>query len=616
MRIAQPVAHQETGAEERVTRRGGQVVAEYLVREGVPYVFALCGHGDLGMLDALYDRRAEIATVSVHHESVAGFMADAWFRVRGEPVATLTSCGPGSANLPVALGSALMDSSAFLAITGNVPTGQFNRGPFQETGRHHQADFPSVVRPYVKRSFQATRPEQLPLMLRQAFTLMRAGRPGPVHLDVPLNVFVEETDEPVPDPRAWHGGISAGVAAREEDVERCLDLLLGAERPVIVAGHGVALGDASAELAAFAAAVGVPVATTPLGKGVFDARAALSLGATGRNGTLQANWAAREADVVLALGTRFDDRSTSSWLPGYTYAIPPARLIHVDLDPAEIARNYPPELAIAANAKDVLGQLHRALARRAEAGDAAARPDAPARTAWRGRIAERECEWEARIAPNRASDARPLRPERVLADLRAVVPDDGILLADVGVHHNWVVQEWSAYAPRTALQSWGFASMGFGVGGVLGARLAAPDRACVAVVGDGGFLLMPSAVATAVQYGIPAVWLVWNNGGFISIRDQQRGYFGAGRDIATSFAHAGTGAPYTADFAAMARAMGADGTTVEAPGDLAGALDAALASGRPTVLDVAVDPDAAPLAPASWDLPPLPHPEPGIGWES
>ena len=158
--------------------------------------------------------------------------------------------------------------------------------------------------------------------------------------------------------------------------------------------------------------------------------------------------------------------------------------------------------------------------------------------------------------------------------------------------------------------------MGFGVGGVLGARLAAPDRACVAVVGDGGFLLMPSAVATAVQYGIPAVWLVWNNGGYISIRDQQRGYFGAGRDIATSFAHAETGAPYTADFAAMARAMGADGTTVEAPGDLAGALDAALASGRPTVLDVAVDPDVAPLAPASWDLPPLPHPEPGIGWES
>jgi acetolactate synthase-1/2/3 large subunit len=196
-----------------------------------------------------------------------------------------------------------------------------------------------------------------------------------------------------------------------------------------------------------------------------------------------------------------------------------------------------------------------------------------------------------------------------------VLPDDGILLADVGVHHNWVVQEWPAYAARTALQSWGFASMGFGVGGVLGAKLAAPDRAAVAVVGDGGFLLMPSAVATAVQYEIPAVWLVWNNGGFISIRDQQRGYFGEGRDLATSFAHARTGAPYSADFAAMARSMGADGTTVEAPDDISGALQAALAAQRPTVLDIRVDPDAAPPAPASWDLPPLPHPEPGFGWE-
>ena len=186
---------------------------------------------------------------------------------------------------------------------------------------------------------------------------------------------------------------------------------------------------------------------------------------------------------------------------------------------------------------------------------------------------------EARVGGARGaaprSDAAPLRPERVLADLRAVLPDDGILVADVGVHHNWIVQEWPAYAPRTALQSWGFASMGFGVAGVLGAKLAAPDRAAVAVVGDGGFMLMPSVVATAVQYGLPAVWLVWNNQGFISIRDQQRGYFGAGRDLATSFVHGDTGAPYSADFAALARSMGADGITVEAPGELAGALDAA-----------------------------------------
>jgi acetolactate synthase-1/2/3 large subunit len=596
------------------TRRGAEVIAEYLVRERVPYVFGMCGHGDLGLLDALLDRADEISAISVHHESVAGFMADAYFRVRHEPVATFTSCGPGSANLPVALGSALMDSSALLAITGNVPTSQFNRGPFQETGRHQQADFPSVVRPYVKRSFQATRPEQLPLMLRQAFSTMLNGRPGPVHLDVPLNVFVEETDEPVPDPGAWRGGVSARVAAREDDVERCLDMLLGAERPVIVVGHGVELGDASVELQRFAGAAGIPVAHTPLGKGVVDRRFALSIGETGRNGTYAANHATRTADVVLALGTRFDDRSTSSWLPGYTYEIPPTQLIHVDLDPAEIGRNYPPALAIAANAKDVLEQLHAAVLRRDD--DPAARPDAPARVVWREQIAGWTREWEEHVAPQRTSDAVPIRPERLVAELRRALPEDGILISDVGIHHNWIVQEWPAYAPRTVLQSWGFASMGFGVAGVLGAKLAAPDRPAVAVVGDGGFLLMPSVVATAVQYDIPAVWVVWNNHGYVSIRDQQRGYFGADREYATNFAYAATGELYTADNAALARAMGADGVNVDTPGDLAGALEAAIASDRPTVLDVHVDREAAPPAPASWDLPPLPNPAPTFGWDT
>src|SRR5262245_58114694 len=582
--------------------RGAEIIVEYLVREGVPYAFGMCGHGDIGLLDALYDRQSEITTISVHHESVAGFMADAYFRVRHEPVVTFTSCGPGSANLPVALGSALMDSSAFLASTGNVPTSQFNRGPFQETGRHHQADFPSVVRPYVKRSFQATRPEQLPLMLRQSFTTMTQGRPGPVHLDVPLNVYAETTDAEVPDPALWRHGFSGRLGASPEDVLAARDLLLAAERPVIVAGHGVEIGNAAAELRSLAEALGIPVVTTPLGKGTVDARSPLSLGASGRNGTYQANRATRSADVILALGTRFDDRSTSSWLPGYTYAIPPARLIQVDIDPAELGRNYPVTLGVAANPKDVLGQLH----------DAMHTP--PDTVRWLADIAGWAREWERHTAPNRGSDASPLRPERVLADLRQVLPAEGILISDVGAHHNWIVQEWRPGGPGTLLQSWGFASMCFGMAGVLGARLAAPDTPAVAVVGDGGFLMLPSVVASAVEYGIPAVWLVWNNGGYISIRDQQRGYFGAGREIATSFRYAATGGPYTADYAAMARAMGAQGLRVETAGDLGSALKTAFDSGLPTVIDVPVDADAGQPSAATWELPPLHHPEPTFGW--
>ena len=175
--------------------KGAAYIADFLIQQKVPYVFGVCGHGILGLLDGLFDRQDEIKTISVHHESAAGFMAEAYFRITQKPVATYTSCGPGSANLILAIAAAFADSSAMLNITGNVPTGQWNRGPFQETGKYFQGDFVNVLRPYVKRSFQPTRPDMLPLALRQAFALMTNGRPGPVNIDIPLNVFVELVDE-------------------------------------------------------------------------------------------------------------------------------------------------------------------------------------------------------------------------------------------------------------------------------------------------------------------------------------------------------------------------------------------------------------------------------------
>lgn len=587
--------------------KGAEVIVEYLAKEKVPYVFGLCGHGILGFLDALYDARDRIRTVSVHHESTAAFMADAYFRVTGRPVATYTSCGPGSLNLPVGLASAFMDSSAFLAITGNVPTSQWNRGPFQETGRYFQGDFVNVVRPYVKRSWQPTRVDMLPLALRQAFAVMLTGRPGPVHLDVPLNVFVEADDVEVPDPAAWRHGISARAGADPETLERAASLLAAAERPVIVVGHGVELSGASAEVLTLADRLGIPVVTTPLGKGALDLGHPLVLGATGRNGPYPANAATRNADVVLALGTRFDDRSTSAWLAGYTYSIPPTRLIHVDIDPAEIGRNYPVAVGVVADVRTFLRQLLDRFA---------ADPGAtPARTAaWREKVQGWRARWEAALAEARESAAVPIHPARLLKELRAALPEDGILLSDVGVHHNWIVTDWRNTRPGGLLQTWGFASMGFGVAGALGAKLAAPERPVVAVVGDGGMLMFPGVVATAVEYDIPVTWVVWNNQGFCSIRDQQLGYFGSGRELVTSFTRQADGTLYSPRFADLARAMGADGVTVEGPDGLYAALQAALASGRPTVVDVWVDREARPPASGSWDLPPLPAPPPNFGW--
>jgi acetolactate synthase-1/2/3 large subunit len=592
--------------EPRMSHSGAELITDYLIREKVPYVVGLCGHGDLGLLDGLVDRQDEITTISVQHESIAGFIADAYYRVAQQPIATFTSCGPGSANLPVALGSAFMDDSAFLAITGNVATTQFNRTPFQETGRYHQADFGAVVRPYVKRSFQATRPEQLPLMLRQSFSLMRQGRPGPVHLDVPLDVFVERTETPLDDPAEWNTSAVPRPGASADELDRIVELVSQSTRVVIVAGSGVEGSAGEEALLRLAREQRIPIATSPLGKATVPTNDPLALGPTGRNGTYAANRATRSAELVLAFGTRFDDRSTSSWLHGYTYSFPETKLVHVHIDPTELGRNFPPTIGVQASPATVLSQLADRLA---ESPDTARNRDA-----WLDDLESWKRQWDEHIAPNRISDASPIRPERVVADLRAVLPDDGVLLSDVGVHHNWLVQEWEVRAPRSFHQSWGFASMGFGVGGVIGSHLAAPDRKHVAVVGDGGFLMLPSAVATAVQYDIPVTWVVWNNGGFQSIRDQQKSYFGADRQLATTFLHAATGEPYQADHAAIARAMGAEGITVDAAGDLASALETAVASGRPTVVDVRVDDSIGLPAAATWELPPLAHPTPSFGW--
>src|SRR5215471_3962650 len=230
--------------------KGGELIAEFLIRQKMPYVFGLCGHGNVGLLDALYDVRDRIKLISPRHEQVAAHMADAYFRVKHEPVATLTSCGPGSCNIIMPLAVALSDSSAVLAITANVPTSQFNRSPFQEINRHFQADFVNIVRPVVKRSFQPTRVDMLPLALRQAMTTMLSGRPGPVNVDVPFNVFQEEDDVELPLPAARLNAQRSGVSP--EDVARALSMILAARRPVLFIGHGVALSEASGELTEFA----------------------------------------------------------------------------------------------------------------------------------------------------------------------------------------------------------------------------------------------------------------------------------------------------------------------------------------------------------------------------
>jgi acetolactate synthase-1/2/3 large subunit len=582
--------------------KGGEFIAEFLIREKIPYVFGICGHGNVGLLDALYDVKDKIKLISPRHEQTAGHMADAYFRIRHQPVATLTSCGPGSANLVMALATALSDSSAYLAITANVPTQQFNRGPFQELYRHKEADFPSVVRPVVKRSFQPTRVEMLPLAFRQAVDTMLGGRPGPVQVDVPFNLFQEEADVDIQTSQRHRTSRASGAAP--EDVAACLDMLLAAQRPALFIGHGVTLAEASEELTALATRLDIPVISSPNGMGCLSMDDPLSVGFIGRNGAYPANQVGRHADLVLAIGARFDDRSSSSWVPGYSWNFPTTKLIHVDIDVTEVGRNYAVDLGIVADARVFLRQLLAEVDSRHVARKA--------RDAWRAKIDGWRGEWHGFIAGKAEIEGSPLRPERVVDTIRRVLPDDAIITLDSGVHHNWFMQFWEARQPQTMLNSWGFSSMGFGVSGALGAKLAAPDRPVVSICGDGGFTMTPHVLCTAVEFDIPVVWVVWNNFAWGAIRDIQYGMF-EGREIGTGFYSGADQKPYNPDFALMARACGVDGTTVTHSRDLAGALENAIRSGRPHLIDVHVDAEVKPPATGTWVLPPKPLREPAFG---
>ena len=585
------------------TRKGGELIADFLVREEIPYVFGICGHGNVGLLDCLYDVQDKVKLVSPRHEQTAVHMADGFFRVSHKPAATLTSTGPGSANLIMGLAVAQTDSSAIFSITANVPTSQFNRGPFQELNQHHQADFNNVIKPVVKRSFQPTRVEMLPLAMRQAATTMTSGRPGPVNLDVPYNLFQESAE--VKEEPAWNGFNSRRSGASEADVQQALDWLLAAERPVIFIGHGMTLSEAGEELVAFARRLSIPVISSPNGMGNIPMGDPLSLGFIGRNGAYQANQAGRHADLVLAIGARFDDRSASSWKPGYSWNFPTTKLIHVDVDHAEIGRNYPPDMGILADARAFLRQLLAELDRRSVGGE-------PRLVQWHADIAGWRKEWLEFIRPGFEMHATPIRPERIVADCRKVLPDDAIISLDSGIHHNWFMQFWEARRPRTMLNTWGYSGMGFGPSAILGAKLAAPDKVCVSVCGDGGFTMVPHVLCTAVEYNIPVVWVVWNNFAWGAIRDLQYAYFG-GREYGTGFYQGPNREPYNPDFAAWARAAGVDGYTVKRSEDFAGVLEAAVSANRPALIDVHVDADVRPPSTGVWELPPIPPREPVFG---
>jgi acetolactate synthase-1/2/3 large subunit len=579
----------------------GQIIGKALKAYGVPYVTGLPGHGNWSMIDAFNDPVSRLPFIQVMHEQSAVHIADAHYRATGQPICACTSIGPGATNTIIGLATAHCDSTALLLITGSAATHMRGHGVMQELDRFASPDFPHIVAPVTKRSFDVIRADQVPFVMHRAWNAMLSGRPGPVHMELPLDVQVETTDIdvaelskrlPVGKPRA-----------ESQAIEAAIDLLLNARRPCIVVGGGAVASNATPELTMLVEKLGIPVVFTWNGKGALAEDNPMCAGTAGWPGSLPGNNTSANADVVMSLGCRFTDWSASSYRKGVTFSIPDAKLIQVDIDPREIGKNYPAEVGIAADCKLVLADILAGIS------DEQARKARQARASYLDQVQGLKQEWEKRLERRRSYEGIPTTMLRTLRELRKVLPRHGIVTVGSGHPQSTTKQAFPVYEPRTHITSGSFSSMGFALPAAIGAKLAKPDSPVVCIIGDGDFMMCVQELAVCAMYNIPVVFLILNNSGYISIRDGQN--YLIGRQIGSEFNHhAGDGQPYSVDFVALAKAFGFEvAAKVQTADTLGSTIKRALDSNAPALVEVPITRDvsvAAAEVVGWWDFPVLP----------
>jgi len=576
-------------------RSGAQYVMDFLAAAGVPYLVGIPGHGNVNLFDAAIDAPGVRSLFPMHEQSAAHF-ADGYARASGRPLAVTTSIGPGAMNTVVGVATAFVDSSPMLLFTGSTHTYMRGHSVLQEIERRRFSDYPSVLEAITNRTFQPSRIEELPFVLARAWSAATSGRSGPVLIDLPMDVQAEdfEFDAPVPELRRGMGRVRPDAAG----VARAAARLAGAKRPAIVAGGGVILADAAAALVAVAERLGAPVATTWMGKGAIPEDHPLFAGQLGDQGSTSGNAVTRDADVVLAIGCRFTDWSTCSFRKGVTFAIPPTALVHVDIDPQEIGKNYPAEHGLVGDARAALTDLDAALAEHLPRGRAMG--DLP----WHEHLRTVRTAWLAAVDGPAGYQGWPTTISRALREIRAAAPRDSIVVTGAGLPQGQVYAEFPVFAPRTHITSGGFSTMGFTLPAAAGARAAQPDHPVLAIAGDGDFMQTMQEMAFVAQEDIPITMIVLNNRGWRSIRNLQVGAYGPDRVAGTEFRRQGEA--YSPDFAAAARAFGLPGHLATDPADLGRAVAAAIASGGPALIEVPTagePPLSQAQKPGWWDIP-------------
>ena len=582
-----------------VRLNGSEMIAEYLEREGVEYIVGIPGHGSTLMIDAFNDSAVDV--VQPRHEQGAAHLADGYARVAGDPLVVYTSIGPGATNTVTGVATAFVDSIPMVVMTGGPQTHEYGQGILQEIERKRPGDFPNVMEPITKQTFQVHDVEHLPRTLRRAFQEAVTGRPAPVHIEIPMDVQSAQADVEIPDPERSRAQYRPGGDPRS--VSEAARLLAEAERPVIVPGGGCMLAEAWDEVQALAEHLQAPVSPTFQGKGVVPEDHDLFVGYAGAWGTTAGNELCSDADVVLAVGVRFSDLHTSSFDPGVSFEIPPTDLVHVDIDPHEIGKNYPVEVGVQGDARVVTRQILDELEERID-------PVGTEDNEYYDEVQRLWAEWERRIEERHTDDSVPLSMARVLGGLRDVLDRDAIVTSGAGHPQDVTNPEFPVYEPRSNVSAGGFSTMGFSLPAAIGSKLAAPDRQVVAIQGDGSFLHCNQELIAAVQEDVDINAVVLNNHAWLSIRNLQVTQSGWDRVLATEFDE-----DHDYDAVGMAESMGvAFAERVYEPDDLESTLEAMVKHDGPAVVEAVVQRETTEtggIMTGAWHLPGL-----GDGYES
>ena len=568
------------------------LIVDYLARRDVEYVFGLCGHTVIGMLDA-FNRNPKVKYISNRHEAVASTAADGYARLTHKASVVMCHLGPGLTNVLTGVANASFDSIPMVVIAGDVPSYYFGRHPHQEVNMHADGDQYKILEPVCKRCWRIDDVEALPYIMDKAFRLAESGRPGPVLIDVPMDMFSREMEEDFWARTYKDSHVTVKPALDPAAAKAIAEKLVNAENPVLHAGGGILLAQASEELAALAEFLDIPVSRTLMGQGCLSDLHPLMLGQTGFWGLESTHAFTVNADVILGLGTRFAEADSSSWYQGVTFDPDKTTFLQIDIDPTEIGRNYAVEIGAIADLKIALTQILDEVKKIC--------PEGKKRPGLREQIAKAKADFKASVKDISEDSRFPMTPQRILHDVKAAIPEDAVIFTDVGWNKNGVAQQFDITVPGSIHHSSGLATMGFGASAVLGGKLAAPDRICLTLTGDGGFGVNPTCLATAVEQGIACTWVVMNNSAFGTIAGLENAnyhtFFG------TKF-HTPDGETYSPCWADVAKAYGVDAIRCESAEEFLPAMEKAIAAnkaGKPFLVEAPMENIVVPT-PGCWNI--------------